>query len=197
MELEKGTRLYSKGLESINFFLESFFSPSSLSLSPCGSKSTSPLCWFHLSSAAATNRSTTACALLEKSPNWASHKTSARPAAPSEKPYSNASVAPSLSGEFQTSTRSCRAPLLLGGGRTPGRLTARRRAGEGGGEEEESDEYPSVFSPLITAAAASSSSCSSISSSSTQRRPVSASRRTACRWLKVPRSTSWPERRIA
>ena len=46
------------------------------------------------------------CALLAKSPNWASHSTSARPRLPTLCPYSNASTAASLSGLLYTSMKS-------------------------------------------------------------------------------------------
>ena len=73
---------------------------------PWGSRRTRPDCCPHRSSAAATNRSIAAWALLAKSPNWASHTTRALPAAPKEYPYSYDKHAASLRGVFHTWTRS-------------------------------------------------------------------------------------------
>lgn len=47
------------------------------------------------------------CALLAKSPNWASKTVRPWRSLPRECPYSKPSTAASLSGEFHTSTASC------------------------------------------------------------------------------------------
>eukprot|EP00982_Pelagococcus_subviridis_P007038 30414-Pelagococcus_subviridis.AAC.13 len=53
------------------------------------------------------NWSTTHCALFAKSPNCASHSTSADGPASTLKPYSNPRIACSLRGEFDTMNASC------------------------------------------------------------------------------------------